>query len=83
MTRLTSTVLSILVLVSNTGNEAEVGEGIRRSGVPREEIFLTTKLGNRSHRNPAEALDASLSKLGTDYLDLCASMFATMSGQAT
>lgn len=51
-------------------NEEEVGRAIKDSGVPREEIFLTTKLTNRDHRNPADALDASLNRLGTDYVDL-------------
>jgi len=51
-------------------NEAEVGQGIKASGVPREEIFLTTKLDNPDHGSPAEALESSLKKLGTSYLDL-------------
>ena len=54
------------------GNEREVGEGIKNSGVPREEIFLTTKLNNPDQRNPEAALDASLKALDTPYLDLCA-----------
>jgi glycerol 2-dehydrogenase (NADP+) len=53
------------------GNETEVGVGIKRSGVPRSEIFLTTKLGNGSHKAVAERLETSLKNLGTDYLDLC------------
>ena len=56
-----------------TGNEREVGEGIKNSGVPREEIFLVTKLNNTDHRSSAKALDLSLEKLGTSYLDLCRS----------
>lgn len=52
------------------GNEAEVGVGIKASGVPRSEIFLTTKLDNPHHQRVPEALDDSLRKLGTDYLDL-------------
>ncbi|KAF8680950.1 aldo kereductase [Rhizoctonia solani] len=51
-------------------NEAEVGQGIKASGVPRSEIFLTTKLPNTHHGAVQEALDESLSKLGTEYLDL-------------
>ncbi|KAG8928673.1 hypothetical protein FRC02_006618 [Tulasnella sp. 418] len=50
-------------------NEAEVGKGIKDSGVPREEIFLTTKLNNPDHRIPGEALGDSLKKLDT-YIDL-------------
>ncbi|SFC12044.1 Aldo/keto reductase [Alkalibacterium subtropicum] len=53
-------------------NEEEVGEAIKESGVPREEIFLTTKLHNKKHGydNTVEALNDSLRKLDTDYLDL-------------
>ncbi|MFO0734777.1 MAG: aldo/keto reductase [Labilithrix sp.] len=53
-------------------NEAEVGEGIRASGVPREQIFVTTKLWNDDHGyEPAlRAFDASAKRLGLDYIDL-------------
>ena len=54
------------------GTEPAVARGIKRSGVPRSEIFITTKLWNNSHK-PAEvekAIDASLKDLDTDYLDL-------------
>ncbi|KAI0941978.1 hypothetical protein AcV7_002528 [Taiwanofungus camphoratus] len=52
------------------GNEKEVGIGIKNSGVPREEIFLTTKLNNPDQRNPEAALESSLKNLDTPYLDL-------------
>ncbi|OAA35464.1 Aldo/keto reductase [Beauveria brongniartii RCEF 3172] len=52
------------------GNEAEVGAGIKASGVPRDQIWLTTKLFVDDHRRVAEALDDSLAKLGVDYVDL-------------
>ena len=52
------------------GNEAEVGAGLKASGVPRGDIWLTTKLDNPWHKRAAEALDQSLERLGTDYLDL-------------
>ncbi|KIY47425.1 Aldo/keto reductase [Fistulina hepatica ATCC 64428] len=51
-------------------NEAEVGAGIKASGVPRESIFLTTKLDNPDQRQPRTALETSLAKLDTPYLDL-------------
>ncbi|EEY21676.1 aldose reductase [Verticillium alfalfae VaMs.102] len=53
-------------------NEEEVGAGIKASGVPREEIFLTSKLWNTHHKaeDVEEALDQSLADLGTDYVDL-------------
>ena len=46
--------------------------GIKASGVPRSEIFLTTKLPPADHTNVAQALAGSLQKLGTGYIDLCA-----------
>ncbi|KAL9608531.1 MAG: hypothetical protein Q9167_006645 [Letrouitia subvulpina] len=54
------------------GNEREVGEGIKESGIPRDEIFIITKLAQTWH-NPAdveEALNRSLRDLGSDYVDL-------------
>lgn len=52
------------------GNEKEVGEGIRKSGIPRSEIFLTSKLWSTYHSRVEEALDKTLSDLGVEYLDL-------------
>jgi glycerol 2-dehydrogenase (NADP+) len=54
------------------GNEKQVGEGIKASGVPRSEIFLTTKLNNIQHKDVLGALNKSLELLGTNYVDLCA-----------
>jgi diketogulonate reductase-like aldo/keto reductase len=53
-------------------NEKEVGDAIAQSGLPRGELFVTTKLGNHDHGHDAalEALDASLERLGLDYVDL-------------
>jgi len=54
------------------GNEADVGAAIRASGVPRDQVFVTTKLWNDDHGYDAalRALDASLSRLGMDHVDL-------------
>jgi diketogulonate reductase-like aldo/keto reductase len=54
------------------GNEADVGEAIRASGVPRGEIFVTTKLWNDDHGydQALRALDGSLGRLGMEYVDL-------------
>lgn len=53
------------------GNEEAVGLGIRKSGVPREKIFLTTKLmDSGGFRNSLRDIGDSLRKLGTDYVDL-------------
>lgn len=54
------------------GNEAEVGEGIKSCGVPRSELFITSKLWNTKH-NPEDVEPAcrkTLKDLGLDYLDL-------------
>ncbi|CDZ98478.1 aldo-keto reductase [Phaffia rhodozyma] len=52
------------------GNEKEVGEGIKASGVDRKSIFLTTKIWCTYHTRPDQGLDESLKNLGTDYVDL-------------
>lgn len=52
------------------GNEAEVGQAIKDSGIPREELFVTTKLWNTDHKKVAEAFETSLKKLQLDYVDL-------------
>ena len=56
------------------GNEAGVGRGIKRAIdeglVTREEIFVTTKMWTSDYDNGAAAVDASLSRLGLDYIDL-------------
>jgi 2,5-diketo-D-gluconate reductase A len=51
------------------GNEESVGQGIRESGVPREEIFVTTKFQPRQD-DAAAAIEQSLRRLGLDYVDL-------------
>ena len=54
------------------GNERGVGQAIRDSGIPREEIFVTTKLWNddQGYDSTLRAFDESMEKLGLDYLDL-------------
>ena len=54
------------------GNEAGVGAAIEKSGIPREELFVTTKLWNsdRGSRSAVDAMDLSLEKLGLDHVDL-------------
>ena len=54
------------------GNEESVGLGIRESGIPREELFITTKLWNpvRGYDETMEAFHISRRKLGLEYLDL-------------
>jgi diketogulonate reductase-like aldo/keto reductase len=54
------------------GNEGEVGEAIRKSGLDRTEVFVTSKLSNAAHRpdDARRAFDESLKKLGFDCLDL-------------
>jgi 2,5-diketo-D-gluconate reductase A len=54
------------------GNEAGVGEAIRASGIPREELYVTSKLNNGFHRpdDARRSFDETLEKLGLDRIDL-------------
>ncbi|KAJ1957840.1 hypothetical protein EC988_000622 [Linderina pennispora] len=54
------------------GTEAQVGEAIGNSNIPRSEVFVTTKLWNTHHRpeDVSKALDESLKRLGMEYVDL-------------
>ena len=52
------------------GNEEEVGQGVRESGVPREEIFVATKLYPNQYSNPEAAIEECLRKLDIGYIDL-------------
>jgi 2,5-diketo-D-gluconate reductase A len=56
----------------NYENERGVGRGLKASGVPREELFVTTKFNKRWHgvELAAEAYERSLDRLGLDYIDL-------------
>ncbi len=52
------------------GNEDAVGQAIRNSDVPREEIFVITKLYPTQYDNAAEAIDDALERMGLDYIDM-------------
>lgn len=54
------------------GNEEEVGEAIRTASIPREQLFITTKVWNsdQGYDETLKAFDASLQRLGLDYIDL-------------
>ena len=51
-------------------NEKEVGEAIRNSGIPREEIFVITKLYPNQFSEPEKAIDEALKKLDIEYIDM-------------
>ncbi len=51
-------------------NEESVGEGIRQSGIPREDVFVTTKLYPNQYSYAEDAIDEALEKLGVQYIDL-------------
>ncbi len=51
------------------GNEESVGRALRESGVPRDQVFITTKF-NPSRKDPAAEAERSLKRLGVDYVDL-------------
>jgi 2,5-diketo-D-gluconate reductase A len=54
------------------GNEKEVGEAVRKSGLDRSDVFVTSKLGNGAHEpdDARRAFDGTLEALGFDYVDL-------------
>lgn len=54
------------------GNEVGVGKGLFISGIPREEVFVTSKVAaeHKSYQEALASIDDSLLKLGLDYLDL-------------
>jgi diketogulonate reductase-like aldo/keto reductase len=51
------------------GNEESVGQGLRESGVPRDEVFITTKFFPK-RKDPLAEVERSLERLGVDYVDL-------------
>ena len=54
------------------GNERGVGEGIRKSGVPREEIFITSKVAaeHKDYKSAADGIEETLRKMQLDYIDM-------------
>ncbi|MDT0550000.1 MULTISPECIES: aldo/keto reductase [Streptomyces] len=63
----------LLDTAASYGNEEAVGRAIKNSGIPREELFVTTKLyvqDGPAEENTKRAFETSLTKLGLDYLDL-------------
>lgn len=54
------------------GNEEAVGNAVKKCGVPRDELFITTKvwISNGGYENAKKSLEESLKKLQTDYIDL-------------
>jgi hypothetical protein len=64
---------SFPTLIHNSyGTEKAVGKGVKKSGIPRKDIFITTKLWNNKHHpdDVESAMQQSLEDLGTDYVDL-------------
>lgn len=54
------------------GNERGVGEGVRTCGVPRDELFVVSKVAaeNKSYASAAKSIDETLAKTGLEYLDM-------------
>lgn len=54
------------------GNEVQVGDAILQAGIPREELFITTKIAPDAMRDGTvrQSIDESLARLGTGYIDL-------------
>ena len=61
-----------IVTASGTGAERGVGEGIRTCGVPREELFVVSKVAaeHKTYEEAKEGIDETLKKMGPDYLDM-------------
>ena len=51
-------------------NENSIGKAVKNSGIPRDEIFITTKLYPHQYTDAASAIDEALERLGVDYIDL-------------
>jgi 2,5-diketo-D-gluconate reductase A len=59
----------LLDTAQDYGNEESVGQGLRESGVPRDEVFVTTKF-YPARQDPADEIERSLRRLAVDYVDL-------------
>jgi diketogulonate reductase-like aldo/keto reductase len=62
--------LYTLILFPAYGNEVELGQAIKDSGVPREKLFITHKISGTDVKNTKEAFELSLKNLQLDYVDL-------------
>ena len=53
------------------GNERGVGEGVKKCGIPREELFVASKVAaeHKTYESAAKSIDETLEKMGLDYLD--------------
>ncbi|MBC7630598.1 aldo/keto reductase [Aeromicrobium sp.] len=62
----------LLDTAKSYGNEAEVGRGVAQSSIPRDDVFITTKLPGTDHGTdaPQQSLEGSLERLGVDHVDL-------------
>ena len=67
------------------GNQEAVGAGIRDSGIPRDQLFVTSKLWNteRGYENTLKACEQTLNELGVDYLDPLAGESQAVRGSGT
>ncbi len=63
---------SLIDTATMYGNEKKIGKALKESGVPREEIFITTKVWNtdQGYNNTLSAFEKSLNNLGLSYVDL-------------
>lgn len=54
------------------GNERGVGEGVRNCKIPREELFVVSKVAaeHKTYESAAKSIDETLEKMGLDYLDM-------------
>jgi diketogulonate reductase-like aldo/keto reductase len=70
--RISKTILRLLTQTDSYGTEPAVGKAIKKSGIPRDQLFVTSKLWNNRHHpdDVGLALQETLDDLGLEYLDL-------------